>query len=105
MHNTFQSKNVSLVAISVDAKEDSEKLAKDLNISYPLLSDEQLKVATDYGVAMKGQDIAVPAAFIILPDRRIFWKHVGESVTDRPYPEELTMQVDKAVEASNAITK
>jgi peroxiredoxin len=78
------------------------KFAKEADIAYPLLSDADLRVALNYGVAMKGEDIAVPSVFIVLPDRRIFWKHVGESVADRPSDQDLIAKVDQAIAASTA---
>jgi hypothetical protein len=33
---------------------------------------------------MEGRDIAVPAVFVLEPDRSIAWKKVGEDMNDRP---------------------
>ena len=74
----LEARGVGLAAISVDPPDASARLARELELGYPLLSDADLHVAIDYGVAMQGEDIAVPAVFIVLPDRRVFWKHVGE---------------------------
>ena len=54
-----------------------------------LLSDPALKVIGDYGVAMKGKDIAVPSTFIITKDKKIHWQYVGENMADRPNEEEM----------------
>lgn len=96
----LEARGVGLAGISVDPPEDSARLARELELGYPLLSDADLRVAIDYGVAMEGRDIAVPAVFIILPDRRVFWQYVGESITDRPSDEEILRRVDKAIAAS-----
>ena len=53
-------------------------------LTLPLLSDPEMKIISAYGVAMDGEDIAVPATFIIDQERRIRWKYVGENMTDRP---------------------
>lgn len=86
----------SLVAISVDAPEDSAKLATELGLGFPLLADSDLRVASAYGVAMKGRDIAVPSVFVIAPARTIAWRKVGDDMTDRPTAAEVMAQV-KAV--------
>ncbi len=75
---------MGLCAISVDAAADSQKLTQRLSLTFPLLSDPDMRVIKAYGVAMKGQDIAVPATFIIRRDRQIAWRHVGETQADRP---------------------
>lgn len=87
---------MGLAAISADAAEESVALADKLAIGFPLLSDTDLRAATAWGVAMQGKDIAVPATFVVLPDRRVFWKKVGESVTDRADNDEILEVVERA---------
>lgn len=60
-------------------------------MNFPLLSDADVAVATAYGVAMKRQDIAIPAMFLVLPNREIFWQYVGEKPSDRP-PEDVVFE-------------
>lgn len=90
---------MTLVAISADPLEDSVSLASKLGLGFPLLSDTDLAAATRWGVAMKGQDIAVPATFVVLPDRTIFWRKIGERMTDRPANEEVLEVVERALAA------
>ena len=85
-----------MVAISVDSKEDSVGLAGKLAIRFPLLADPGLKTALAYGVAMDGEEIAVPAVFVIAKDKRVHFKQVGESVVDRPSVGDILEQVDAA---------
>ena len=85
-----------MVAISVDPAADSSKLAADLGLHFPLLSDADLHVASSYGVAMKGRDIAVPSVFVLRQDRTIAWQKIGEDMTDRPSGGEVLEQVRKA---------
>jgi peroxiredoxin len=85
-----------MVAISVDPAADSSKLAADLGLHFPLLSDADLHVASAYGVAMKGRDIAVPAVFVVRRDRTIAWKKIGEDMTDRASTSDVLDQVRKA---------
>ncbi|MBL9023924.1 MAG: peroxiredoxin family protein [Myxococcales bacterium] len=91
----------TIVAISVDSKEDSLTLAGKLAIRFPLLADPGLKTALAYGVAMDGEEIAVPSVFVISKDKRIRFKQVGESVVDRPSVGDILDEVDKARELSS----
>ena len=86
---------MSLAAISVDPVDDSTRLAGKLGIGFPLLADPELKTALAYGVAMKGDDIAVPSIFIVGRDRRIHYRHVGESIMDRPSPYTILDAIDR----------
>lgn len=84
------------MAISADSREDSASFAADDGITVPLLSDPELRVISAYGVAMDGDDIAVPASFIIRPDGTIYWSYVGETMADRPDAAELLKLAEKA---------
>ncbi|MRG96970.1 peroxiredoxin family protein [Polyangium spumosum] len=97
LNDRFRRLGVGLAAISVDTEAESRALADKLGVRYPLLRDDGLKTALAYGVAMQGQDIAVPAVFVILPDGRIFFRQVGESINDRPSNAELLDIVDRAL--------
>ena len=83
----------SLVAISVDGKDDSSALSQKLGLHYPLLSDPDMHVISAYGVAMKGRDIAVPSVFVVRKDGSIAYGRVGENVADRPTPEDVVAQI------------
>jgi peroxiredoxin len=100
LHSVLQRRGVSIAAISVDSREDSDKLAKSLELPYPLLEDENLRVALQWGVAMEGRDIAVPSVFVVLPNGTIFWKQVGENVADRPTNSQILDVTARAVEAA-----
>jgi peroxiredoxin len=71
-------------------------MATELGLHFPLLSDPDLRVASAYGVAMKGRDIAVPSLFVVKTDRTIAFRKVGENVGDRPTPDEVVAQVQAA---------
>jgi peroxiredoxin len=60
-------------------------------LNFPLLSDADVAVATAYGVAMKRQDIAIPAIFLVTPNREVFWSYVGENPSDRA-PEDVVFE-------------
>ncbi|MDC3958584.1 redoxin domain-containing protein [Polyangium jinanense] len=97
MNDRFRRLGVGVAAISVDSEEESRELAAKLDVHYPLLRDDGLKTALAYGVAMQGQDIAVPSTFVILPEGRIFFRQIGESMADRPSTAELLDIVDRAL--------
>ncbi|NUP09405.1 MAG: redoxin domain-containing protein [Polyangiaceae bacterium] len=101
----FDRAGVRVVAISVDEVEDSVALAGKLSINYPLLKDEGLKVAIAYGVAMQGEEIAVPAVFVVNAQKKIVYTHVGESVMDRPSVETILEEAKKAKDGSAPLTK
>jgi peroxiredoxin len=100
IQDRLEKKGIGLAAISVDEPEDTIKFAGQIGARYPLLRDDALHVSIAYGVAMEGRDIPVPAVFVVLPDGRIFWRQVGESVSDRPTNAQILDVVDRAVEAS-----
>jgi peroxiredoxin len=78
------------------------KLAGELGLHFRLLGDPDLHVATSYGVAMAGQDIAVPSVFIVRKDRSIAWSQVGENMTDRASTAAILAQVRAASAAAPA---
>lgn len=84
MHADLAAQGVGLAAISVDDPADSRALAERLSLPFPLLSDPEARVIASYGVQMQGQTMAVPATFVVRPDRTIAWRYVGDAVPDRP---------------------
>ncbi len=85
MRGELESLGARLVGVSVDDMKTSAALAGQLGLGFPLAADPTLKLAiAPYGVAMKGEPLAVPATFVIRPDRTIAWRYIGETMTDRP---------------------
>lgn len=102
-NDRFLAKGAQIVGISADAPEDSRELARKLDVKFPLLSDPQLKVISAYGVAMQGEDIAVPSVFLVRDDGRVVWQKVGDTMADRPTAEGLLEILDQTrVAASDA---
>ena len=99
MRPDLEAAGATLVAISVDPPDESVKLARELGLHFALLGDPDLRVASAYGVAMEGRDIAVPATFVVRKDHAIVWKRVGEDMTDRPKPADILAQVRAAAAA------
>lgn len=86
---------VGLAAISVDDPADSQALADKLGLPFPLLSDPEARVIAAYGVLRKGQPLAVPATFVVRPDRTIAWQYVGDAVPDRPPLDVVRHEVER----------
>ena len=83
-----------MVAISVDAPGDSQRVSKKLGLEFPLLADEGLGVIDAYGVlhprgGISGRDIARPAIYLIGPDGTILWRVLTDNWRIRLRPEEL----------------
>lgn len=72
-------------------------MAERIGVPFPLLSDRGAQVADRYGIAARGDEIAIPSTMIVLPDRTIFWKKVGETAADRPSPRVVLEQLDRAL--------
>lgn len=85
----YKKQNIGLVAISADTREDSAEFIEEEGISVLLLADPQLTAIKAYGVAMAGQEIAVPATFVVGQDKTIRWRYIGENMTDRPSEKEV----------------
>lgn len=101
MKPEFDKAQIGLLAISADLKEDSEEFIADKSITVPLLSDPNLVAISAYGVAMEGEDIAVPATFLIDGKGDIQWRHIGENMTDRP-GEEALLDMAKRIQTQHA---
>jgi len=97
----IEAHGATLVAISADPPEDSRELIarlekkEDTKLGYALLSDPELKTARAYGFHDEKHDIALPATAIVDPGGEIVWKHVGETVADRPVTDELVKTLEE----------
>lgn len=59
------------------------------------MSDPQATIAQAYGVVMLGEALAIPSTFVLRQDGTIAWRHVGETVPDRP-PVEVVREQARA---------
>ncbi len=55
-----------------------------------------MHVTSAYGVAMRHRDIAVPSVYVVRKDHSVAFHKVGETVGDRPSPDEVVAQVAAA---------
>jgi len=91
---------VAVEAISVDACEDSLKLAKSRGYTFDLLSDPQAQVIRQFGVlhpkgGEDGQDIARPAEFLVDAAGTIRWVKLTDDLKVRARPEEVLQAIDR----------
>lgn len=87
-------KGATIVGISVDEAPESKMLKGTLGLEFPLLQDPEAEVAARYGVRMSGMGLAIPSVFVVAPTGEIVWRHIGETVPDRPTPAKVLEAID-----------
>jgi len=93
----FQSRNLGLVAISMDNVADAAQMAAHAGAQFPVLADPEGKVTRQYGVYdLLDDGVAAPATFIIGKDGVIEGQHIGKDIADRLTPEQIFQIVDGA---------
>ena len=103
-YQKFQEINAEIITISTDTPEKAAKAQKKSHSLFPILLDEKGKVVQLYDVLVEKREwkdipafmhgkkagtYAMPAVFIIDPQRVIRYSYVGRSFTDRPSNENL----------------
>jgi peroxiredoxin len=88
-----------VLAVSVDAPEESRKMAAELGLEYTLLSDGDLSAIDAWGVRHAGgypggRDIARPATFLIDAEGRVRWRELTDNWRVRLRPERVIEQLD-----------
>lgn len=75
----FEEHDAQLVGISVDDHASHQKFARELNLRFPLLSDDDPagEVANAYGVYSEQDEVAERALFVLDADSKIHWHHVA----------------------------
>ncbi|MCH9679854.1 MAG: peroxiredoxin family protein [Deltaproteobacteria bacterium] len=94
--DALKAEGIGIAAISIDGEQDSVSLAQRLGVEFPLLSDPGATVTRQYGVKMQDEDFAVPATFVVRPDRTIAWSYIGEVTPDRPAVDVVREEARKA---------
>ena len=99
LYPEFLKRNVSLAAISTDDIADALKMMELTGAEFAILSDKDAEVSKGYGVYNLLRDgVATPSAVIVSPGGDIEWKYVGRSISDRPTPDEILVQVDRLIQ-------
>ena len=75
---------MQVVAISPDPPGDSARLAAELGLRFPLLSDCDRRAAARFGLTLP--DDVRPGAFLLDTRGRTLWSSVGRDPTDQPSP-------------------
>ena len=70
--------------LSADPQETARQTVRELNLTYPVLSDSYRTYIRAYDVLHPQEGIARPAAFIIDKEGTIRWQYIGMSAGDRP---------------------
>jgi peroxiredoxin len=95
--NDFHAAGTEILAISVDPVEVNKKLATDLKLNYPVLSDPDLKVIDAYGVRHPGggygKDIARSATFVLDRNGVVRGRDLTENYRIRVRPERILDQL------------
>jgi peroxiredoxin len=73
-----------MIAVSADSPADGQKLASELNLTFPILSDVYKNFIKQYGVLHPTEGIARPSMFVVNKEGKIVWKYVGTEANDRP---------------------
>jgi peroxiredoxin len=92
----FTARAIRVVAISVDPVDKSQGFARDLGLSFALLSDPEMKAIRAYGVADESNGIAWPAEFLIEKGGRIVWRGTAKAVAERPSTTDVLSAWDAA---------
>jgi peroxiredoxin len=88
-YDRFQDSGASVVGISVDDAARNAAMVEKLLLPFPLLSDPDGRVITEWGVYDETQRIARPAIFLVRRDRTIGYRYVGDDFADRPGDDEI----------------
>ena len=95
----FQERNIALAAISVDDRTYAFLMADLVGAEFPVLADATQYVTKSYGVYnLLNDNVAAPATFIIRPNGGIAWRHIAESITDRPTSAEILAEIDRLIQ-------
>ena len=92
----MKSLGAEMIAISADAPADGQKVASELNLTYPILSDVYKNYIRQYGVLHPTEGIARPSMFLVNKEGKIVWKYVGMEASDRPPIDTVLQQIAAA---------
>ena len=96
-YQDFEKRGVHLLAITVDPVQRNAEVVKNLELSYRVLADPQLRVIDAYGLRHvgggAGHDIARPATFLVDEQGIVRWRNLTANYRMRPRPEEILAQL------------
>jgi peroxiredoxin len=83
--------NAEMIAISADPPADGQRVASEMKLTYPILSDIYKNFIKQYGVLHPQEGIARPSMFVVNKAGQITWRYVGQDASDRP-PMNIVLQ-------------
>jgi peroxiredoxin Q/BCP len=92
-YQEIRSAGASVVAVSVDAPDESEALRVHLSLPFPILCDTERRVVRDWGIynSREKGGIAKPAVFIIDPGQVVRYATVDAVVRRVPAAEIISL--------------
>ena len=94
-YEKFKAADTEILAISVDPPDKSQKLAEQLKIPYPLLSDDGHKVIDTYSILDPSGKISTAAVFILDKRGLVRWSYVASDYKVRPLDDTLLAELEK----------
>ena len=85
-----------MIAVSADAPANGQKVATELHLTYPILSDVYRNFIKQYGVLHPTEGIARPSMFVVNKEGKITLKYVGTEASDRPPMDTVLQQLSSA---------
>lgn len=87
----YRSQNVQVLGISVDDSDETAKWARNIKVTFPLLSDKDGKVAKRFGLFDARTKRAAKAVAVILEGQLVYTK----KVTSTEVPSEISPWMEK----------
>lgn len=96
----FSKRGIRVVGVSVDPLEVSRTLGEKAGLTFPLLSDPEMKVIRPYDLlhirgGPKGVNIARPAEFLIDPTGTVRWVNLTDDIRVRARGDEVLRAADR----------
>jgi peroxiredoxin len=96
-YDKIKQAGADLIAVSVDDQSFAWSMGQTTGAKFQILSDSDKKTIISYGIlnAAEHDGIAHPSIFILDPQGRIRFMHVGKDPQDRPPDETIIQEVKK----------
>ncbi len=96
----FAKRGIRVVAVSVDPVEISRRLGEKAGLTFPLLSDPEMKAVRPYDLlhirgGPDGVNIVRPAEFLIDPTGRVRWVNLTDDVRVRARGDQVLRAADR----------
>ncbi|HEY0020779.1 MAG TPA: TlpA disulfide reductase family protein [Longimicrobium sp.] len=95
LHRTYAPRGLHVVGVSIDQGDQQQgirEFLQEYGASYPIWLDPDGEIQTAYST------MGVPNTFLIGPDGRVLWKHVGPVTADNA---ELVRLIEKSLPAAS----